>query len=156
MGAERRVGIKQLEIPLTTSMKGRRATSVSAKGIPITRSMVWGAYKKVRSNKGSAGVDGERFKIFQRKPGGYLYRLRNRLTSGRYFPQAVKEVSIPRSGKKRKLATVEDRIAQQVIKDYLEARFEQLFHDNSYAIDPCEVHIRLWTKYVKMHGNEIG
>jgi len=139
MGAERRVGIIQLELPLTTSKQGRRNNSVSAKGIPITRSMVWGAYKKVRSNKGSAGVDGESLRSFQQHQEDNLYKLWNRLTSGSYFPKAVKEVTIPKKdGRKRKLGipTVEDRIAQQVIKDYLEARFEQLFHDHSYGYRP--------------------
>ena len=139
MGAERRVGIIQLEIPFTTSIKGRRINSVSAKGIPITRLMVWRAYKKVRSNKGSAGVDNESLETFSQHQEDKLYKLWNRLTSGSYFPKAVKEVLIPKKdGKKRKLGipTVEDRIAQQVIKDYLEARFEKEFHDNSYGYRP--------------------
>jgi hypothetical protein len=139
MGEERRVGIIQLEIPLTTSNKGRRKNSMTAKGIPITRSMVWRAYKKVRSNKGSAGVDGEGLQSFKKHQEDNLYKLWNRLTSGSYFPKAVKEVSIPKKdGSKRKLGvpTVEDRIAQQVIKDYLEARFEKAFHDNSYGYRP--------------------
>lgn len=139
MELERRVGIIQLEIPLTTSEKGRRKNSMPAKGIPITRSMVWRAYKKVRSNKGSAGVDGESLRSFEKHQEDNLYKLWNRLTSGSYFPKAVKEVSIPKKdGRKRKLGipTVEDRIAQQVIKDYLEVRFEKEFHDNSYGYRP--------------------
>ena len=139
MGVERRVGIIQLEIPLTTSKKGRRTNSVSAKGIPITRSMVWRAYKKVRSNKGSSGVDGESLKSFRKHQDDNLYKLWNRLTSGSYFPKAVKEVSIPKKdGKMRKLGipTVEDRIAQQVVKDYLESRFEKEFQENSYGYRP--------------------
>ena len=63
----------------------------------------------------------------------------NRLSSGSYFPPAVKEHEIDKSdGKKRKLGipTVEDRIAQQVIKDYLETRFENIFHENSYGYRP--------------------
>ena len=58
MGSERRVGIIQLELPLTTSVKGRRTKGVTAKGIPVTRSMVWHAYKKVRKNKGSGQEGG--------------------------------------------------------------------------------------------------
>jgi RNA-directed DNA polymerase len=139
MGVEQRVGIIQLELPLTTSEKGRRTKGVTAKGIPITRSMVWQAYKKVRSNKGSAGVDGESLNSFKKHQEDNLYKLWNRLTSGSYFPKAVKEVSIPKNdGKQRKLGipTVEDRIGQQVIKDYLEARFEKEFHDHSYGYRP--------------------
>lgn len=139
MGVEQRVGIIQLELPFTTSRNGRRIDRVAAKGIPITRSMVWAAYKKVRSNKGSAGVDGESLERFKQKQEDNLYKLWNRLTSGSYFPKAVKEVSIPKKdGRQRKLGipTVEDRIAQQVVKDYLEARFEKIFHDNSYGYRP--------------------
>jgi retron-type reverse transcriptase len=61
------------------------------------------------------------------------------MSSGSYFPLAVREHEIDKSdGKKRKLGipTVEDRIAQQVIKDYLEARFERVFHENSYGYRP--------------------
>lgn len=65
MELERRVGIIQLELPLTTSVKGRRTRGVTAKGIPITRSMVWQAYKKVRKNKGSGGVDGKSLKTYE-------------------------------------------------------------------------------------------
>lgn len=141
MGLERRVGIIQLELPLTTSVKGRRTKGVTAKGIPITRSMVWQAYKKVRKNKGSGGVDGKSLQTYSENLEDNLYRLWNRLTSGSYFPKAVKEVSIPKKdGSQRKLGvpTIDDRIAQQVIKDYLESRFEKEFHANSYGYRPLK------------------
>ena len=141
MESERRVGIIQLELPLTTSVKGRRTKGVTAKGIPITRSMVWRAYKKVRKNKGSGGVDGVSLKAYEEYLEDNLYELWNRLTSGSYFPKAVRQVSIPKKdGSKRKLGipTIADRIAQQVIKDYLESRFEKEFHDNSYGYRPLK------------------
>ena len=141
MESERRVGIIQLELPLTTSVKGRRTKGVTAKGIPITRSMVWHAYKKVRKNKGSGGVDGKSLKTYSRKLEDNLYKLWNRLTSGSYFPKPVKQVSIPKKdGSQRKLGipTIDDRIAQQVIKDYLESRFEKEFHKNSYGYRPLK------------------
>ena len=96
MESERRVGIIQLELPLTTSVKGRRTKGVTAKGIPITRSMVWRAYKKVRKNKGSGGVDGISLKTYEEDLEDNLYELWNRLTSGSYFPKAVRQVSIPK------------------------------------------------------------
>ena len=138
---EQRVGIIQLELPLTTSVKGRRTKGVTAKGIPITRSMVWQAYKKVRKNKGSGGVDGKSLKTYCENLEDNLYKLWNRLSSGSYFPKAVKEVRIPkRDGRKRKLGipTIDDRIAQQVVKYYLEERFEKEFHDNSYGYRPLK------------------
>ena len=141
MESERRVGIIQLELPLTTSIKGRRTKGVTAKGIPVTRSMVWHAYKKVRKNKGSGGVDGKSLKTYSENLEDNLYKLWNRLTSGSYFPKAVKQVSIPKNdGSQRKLGipTIDDRIAQQVIKDYLEIRFEKEFHANSYGYRPLK------------------
>jgi RNA-directed DNA polymerase len=89
-----------------------------SKTVPITKNMVKEAYRKVKSNQGSAGVDKESLEEFQADLSGNLYKLWNRLASGSYFPKPVKEVEIPKSnGGKRKLGipTVSDRIAQQVI-----------------------------------------
>ncbi len=109
------------------------------KSIPISRQMVWEAYKKVRANKGSAGIDEvsmEEFNTYHQK---YLYKLWNRMSSGSYFPPAVKEVEIPkRDGKVRKLGipTILDRVGQMVIKMYIEPRLENLFSNNSYGYRP--------------------
>jgi retron-type reverse transcriptase len=70
-----------------------------------------------------------------------LYKLWYRLASGSYFPQAVKEVEIPKTNigkKKLGIPTVSDRIAQQVIKTYLEPRLEEIFHENSYGYRPMK------------------
>ncbi len=69
----------------------------------------------------------------------HLYALWNRLASGTYFPPPVKEVEIPKKdGKVRKLGipTISDRVAQMVIKEYLEPRFEQIFSPHSYGYRP--------------------
>lgn len=61
------------------------------------------------------------------------------MASGSYFPSAVREVEIPKKdGKTRKLGipTVRDRIAQQVIKTYMEAKIDHRFHKNSYGYRP--------------------
>ena len=109
------------------------------KPIPVTKQMVWKAYKKVRDNKGSAGVDGESLNEFEEKLSDNLYKVWNRLSSGSYFPPPVKEVEIPKTdGKIRKLGipTVGDRVAQMVVKDYLEPRMETIFHEDSYGYRP--------------------
>lgn len=109
------------------------------KSVPISRQMVWAAYKKVRSKGEGAGVDAISMDEFDMGRSKHLYKLWNRLASGSYYPPAVKEVEIPKKdGKKRKLGipTISDRIAQMVIKDYLEPRFEEIFSPNSYGYRP--------------------
>lgn len=106
---------------------------------PITKKMVLEAYKKVRENGGSAGVDQQDLESYAKDLPKNLYKLWNRLTSGSYFPSPVREVKIPkRAGGFRRLGipTVEDRIAQQVVKNYLEPTIEHTFHPDSYGYRP--------------------
>jgi group II intron reverse transcriptase/maturase len=109
------------------------------KSVPISTTMVWEAYKKVRRNKGSAGVDEVSMAEYDADRSKHLYKLWNRLASGSYFPPPVKEVEITRKdGKIRKLGipTISDRVGQMVVKDYLEPRFEKIFSPNSYGYRP--------------------
>ena len=109
--------------------------------VPITKEMVRKAYKKVKSNQGSAGIDKESLEMYQANLLKNLYKLWNRLSSGSYFPQPVREVEIPKTnGGKRKLGipTVSDRIAQEVIRSYLEPRLESQFHEHSYGYRPLK------------------
>jgi group II intron reverse transcriptase/maturase len=109
------------------------------KSVPISRQMVWEAYKKVRSNRGGAGVDQICMEEYDANRSKHLYKLWNRMASGSYFPPPVKEVEIPKKdGKVRKLGipTISDRVGQMVIKDYLEPRFERIFSPNSYGYRP--------------------
>jgi RNA-directed DNA polymerase len=109
--------------------------------VPITKEMVKAAYRKVKANAGAAGVDKESLEDYQVDLLNNLYVLWNRLSSGSYFPKPLRSVSIPKSnGKKRTfgIPTVRDRIAQQVIKSYLEPRLEAEFHNNSYGYRPLK------------------
>lgn len=109
------------------------------KSIPISKQQIWLAYKKVKANQGSAGVDQISMEEFDVNRSKHLYKLWNRLASGSYFPPPVKEVEIPKKdGKVRKLGipTIGDRVAQMVVKEYLEARFEKIFSPNSYGYRP--------------------
>ena len=109
------------------------------KSVPVSSTMVWEAYKKVRSNQGSAGVDHISMEEFDANRSKLLYKLWNRMASGSYFPPPVKEVEIPKKdGKVRKLGipTISDRVAQMVVKDYLEPRFEKIFSPHSYGYRP--------------------
>jgi retron-type reverse transcriptase len=88
------------------------------KPYPITKKQVWEAFKLVRSAGGSAGVDGITIDDISKSPEKQLYPVWNRLSSGSYFPQAVKRVEIPKAdGKVRQLGipTGKDRVAQMVI-----------------------------------------
>ena len=117
----------------------RRIFEEKAKPLPISKEMVWKAYRKVKGNKGSAGIDGQSITMFEVKLSDNLYKLWNRMASGSYFPPAVKEKDIEKdNGKIRKLGipTVADRVAQQVIKDYIEPRLEKEFHESSYGYRP--------------------
>ncbi len=109
------------------------------KSIPITKMMVWEAYKKVKSNNGSAGIDQQTLDDFDKVRSKELYKIWNRLASGSYFSSEVKRVEIRKmDGKTRPLGipTVSDRIAQQVIKTFLEPRLELEFSENSYGYRP--------------------
>ncbi|MBN2898281.1 MAG: group II intron reverse transcriptase/maturase, partial [Clostridia bacterium] len=109
------------------------------KSIRISRQMIWQAYKKVKANRGSAGVDAISMDEFDTNRSKHLYKLWNRMASGSYFPPAVKEVEIPKKdGKVRKLGvpTIADRVAQMAIKEYLEPRFEKIFSTHSYGYRP--------------------
>ena len=106
------------------------------RSIPITKEMIWEAYKQVKSNGGSAGIDSMSLVYLDRNKSKLLYKLWNRMASGSYFPQAVKRVDIPKDGGKTRalgIPTVMDRVAQQVLKNYLEPRFESEFLDISYG-----------------------
>src|SRR4030042_5957984 len=141
MGGERRAEVIQLELALTTLDKQGRDNGTSTKSVPITKQMVGESYKKVRSNKGAAGIDEETIEMYEKHLSDNLYILWNRMSSGSYFPPPVLEVEISKEdGRKRKLGipTVNDRIAQQVVKSYLEPRFEAVFSPRSYGYRPLK------------------
>jgi RNA-directed DNA polymerase len=105
----------------------------------ISKDVVWRAYREVRANRGAAGIDGQSIEDFEKDLKNNLYKIWNRMSSGTYFPPAVKRVEIPKDdGKMRKLGipTVSDRIAQTVAKLYLEPVIEPYFHPDSYAYRP--------------------
>jgi RNA-directed DNA polymerase len=105
----------------------------------ISKWVVVDAYEKVKANQGAAGVDGESIAEFERDLKGNLYKLWNRLSSGTYFPPPVRAVEIPKkAGGVRTLGvpTVADRVAQTVVRMYLEPEVEPLFHPDSYGYRP--------------------
>ena len=110
-----------------------------AKPFCISKREVWEAYKRVKANKGAAGVDEQSIADFERRLKDNLYKLWNRLSSGSYFPPPVRTVKIPKAdGGERKLGipTVSDRIAQMVVKSRMEPEVDHLFHVDSYGYRP--------------------
>ena len=111
------------------------------KTVPIEYYDVAKAYQKVRKGGKAVGIDQQSWADFDKEPERNLYVIWNRLASGSYHPQPVREVEIPKKdGSKRKLGipTLRDRIAQQVVKDYMEKRIDKLFHENSYGYRPLK------------------
>ena len=110
-----------------------------AKPFDIAKREVWEAFKKVKANQGAAGVDRQSIAEFEAGLAGNLYKLWNRLSSGSYFPPPVRRVDIPKaSGGTRPLGipTVADRVAQEVVRRYLEPCLEPVFHADSYGYRP--------------------
>ena len=104
--------------------------------LKIEKHHVWQAYKHVRMNKGTYGVDEQDWEQFDRKRYHNLYIIWNRLSSGAYFPKPVRRVMIPKSGGGQRplgIPAVSDRIAQEVLRQILEPYLEPHFHANSYA-----------------------
>ena len=103
---------------------------------PIERMEVWEAFKEVRAGGESPGVDGITIETVASNPRKYLYPVWNRLASGSYFPQAVRQAEIPKGdGGKRLLGipTITDRVAQTVIKKKLEKYTNKHFSSNSFG-----------------------
>ncbi|MGW7491992.1 group II intron reverse transcriptase/maturase [Streptomyces sp. NPDC054786] len=128
------------------------------KPFDISKWEVLEAYQEVKRNQGAPGVDGQSIEDFEKDLKGNLYKIWNRMSSGTYFPPAVRAVEIPKQhgGGTRMLGipTVADRVAQTVVARHLGIRVEPVFHEDSYgyrprrsALDAVEVcRQRCWRK----------
>ena len=111
----------------------------ASKPFTIPKRLVYEAWKIVKANAGSAGVDKETIDDFEADLKNNLYRIWNRMSSGSYFPPPVKAVAIPKkNGGERILGipTVADRVAQMVVKMVLEPALEPIFLPDSYGYRP--------------------
>jgi RNA-directed DNA polymerase len=137
MAKEQRNLITQLRDNRSTKLKEESLNA--AKPFEISKALVFQAYQEVKSNRGSAGIDQESIQKFELNLKDNLYKIWNRLSSGSYFPPAVKEVRIAKkSGGIRILGipTVSDRVAQTVVKLMLEPILEPIFDENSFGYRP--------------------
>ncbi len=97
------------------------------------------AYQQVRSNKGSAGVDGMTIKELYEYMHNNITRIETELRNGTYLPKPILGVEIPKSnGKVRLLGipTVSDRLLQQAVGQAIALKFEMEFEDYSYGFRP--------------------
>ena len=105
----------------------------------ISQDVVMQAYRCIKENNGTAGIDKQTIQDFEKNLEGNLYKIWNRMSSGSYFPPPVLRVEIPKHGGGQRtlgIPTVADRIAQQVAKMYLEPVVEKEFHRDSYGYRP--------------------
>jgi RNA-directed DNA polymerase len=105
----------------------------------VERTNLQRALKQVQRNKGAPGVDGMTVEQLPNFLKQHWPQLREQLVTGRYKPQPVKRVEIPKAnGKMRKLGipTVVDRFVQQAIAQVLSEYWETAFHPNSFGFRP--------------------
>lgn len=109
---------------------------IATKSQPVDYYQVARAYRQVKKGGKAVGIDGQSMVAFEKRINDNLYKLWNRMTSGSYMPPGIREHEIPKSdGRKRKLGipTIGDRIAQRVVKNYMEPRLEKIFLSGSYG-----------------------
>ena len=97
------------------------------------------ALKRVRGNKGSAGVDGMGVDELPDYLRGHWQEIRTRLFEGKYRPQPVRRVKIPKPGggeRELGIPTVLDRFIQQAILQVLQKRWDPTFSESSYGFRP--------------------
>jgi RNA-directed DNA polymerase len=111
----------------------------ATKPFTIPKELVMQAFKLIKANDGSAGIDQQTIASFEENLKDNLYKIWNRLSSGSYFPPPVKAVMIPKkTGDERMLGipTISDRIAQMVVKLVFEPLVEVCFYPDSYGYRP--------------------
>jgi RNA-directed DNA polymerase len=103
------------------------------------RANLQGALRQVKTNKGSAGVDGMTVDELPSYLKQHWPALRERLLNGTYEPMPVKRVEIPKpDGGMRQLGipTVLDRFIQQAVMQVLQKRWDRTFSEYSYGFRP--------------------
>jgi group II intron reverse transcriptase/maturase len=124
---------------MRATCKGRTCVD-KAKPFSISKREVWEAYKQIKANRGAAGVDEQSMQEFEADLKNNLCRVWNRMSSGSYMPPPVLRADIPKAGgagtRPLGTPTISDRIAQTVVKRYLEPLVEPVFHDDSNGYRP--------------------
>ena len=97
------------------------------------------AWRRVKANRGAAGVDRQSVAAFERHAQAYLAELGQDLEQGRYQAQPIRRVEIPKGPNQMRplgIPVVKDRIVQTAVKLVIEPIFEATFLDSSYGFRP--------------------
>ena len=119
-----------------------RTTDTQSRGLLLQMSSIpalHAAWRKVRANRGAAGVDAVSIRVFERDLTPNLKELGRNLLDKSYEPLPARHVCILKpDGRQREIAilTVRDRIAQRAVLDAIEPIFERQFLDCSFAFRP--------------------
>ena len=117
-------------------------------------------FKKVKSAKGAAGIDGQSIGAFAENLEVNLKQLQLELQTKQYRAQPVKRVEIPKDdGGVRMLGipAVRDRIVQQILLNILQPIFDPEFHPSSYGYRPkrsCHDAISKATVFIRKYQRE--
>lgn len=136
MAVERSGGVVRPALPVN---RKRDEPMKTTKSYGISKKVIWDAYRRVKANRGAAGIDEESIGMFEVNLSRNLYKVWNRMCSGSYFPPPVMAVEIAKKkGGTRRLGipTVADRVAQTAVKMSIEPALEALFHPDSYGYRP--------------------
>jgi group II intron reverse transcriptase/maturase len=112
---------------------------MNRKPFGIPKLLILDAWHQVKKAGGGAGIDNVSLKQYEENLSSNLYKLWNRMTSGTYFPQPVKQVAIPKAGggmRNLGIPTVNDRIAQTVVRLSMEAELDKAFVPESFGSRP--------------------
>src|SRR5208283_1388001 len=103
----------------------------------VERENMFKALRQVEANRGSAGVDGVTVEALRASLREHWPRIKEELLDGRYQPQPVRKVEIPKPGGKgmRQLGipTVMDRLIQQALNQVMQPIFDPDFSESSYG-----------------------
>jgi group II intron reverse transcriptase/maturase len=102
----------------------------------ITEELMLKAFKAVKKNRGTAGIDKITISMYESNLPENLRSLMKELKQGLYQPVPLKRVHIPKGGGKTRplgIPTVKCRVAQEVIRRLINSTFESRFHDNSFG-----------------------
>ena len=123
---------------LSQCKKERNQTSELLSTIMETTNL-FKAYRKVKQNGGSSGIDGQEVKEFGDWLQTNYQNIQTEVLTGNYTPQSVKGVEIPKpKGGTRLLGipTVKDRVLQQAIQQILQKQYDSKFSEHSYGFRP--------------------